>query len=83
MLLQTALTWLDLSFNQISKIQGLETLVNLTDLSLFDNQIAELEGLDTLTALHCLSLGARRMGSQHSSPAAQSKPVSPDLTTAP
>jgi Leucine-rich repeat (LRR) protein len=55
--LQTNLTWLDLSFNQITKIEGLDTLVKLTDLSLFDNQISELEGLDALTALHCLSLG--------------------------
>ena len=59
--LQTSLTWLDLSFNQIAKIEGLETLVNLTDLSLQDNDISELEGLDALTALHCLSLGADRL----------------------
>jgi internalin A len=56
--LQTHLTWLDLSFNQISKIEGLCTLQKLTDLSLLDNEIAELEGLDALTSLQCLSLGA-------------------------
>lgn len=56
--LQTNLTWLDLSFNQISKIEGLSTLQKLTDLSLLDNEIAELEGLDALSGLQCLSLGA-------------------------
>ena len=31
--------WLDLSFNQISKIEGLDSLTQLTDLSLFSNRI--------------------------------------------
>jgi len=30
--------WLDLSFNNISKIEGLESLLKLTDLSLFNNR---------------------------------------------
>lgn len=55
--LQTKLTWLDLSFNQIQKIEGLETLVDLTDLSLQDNVITDLEGLANLKKLQCLSLG--------------------------
>ena len=61
MLSQTNLTWLDLSFNQITRIEGLDALVELTDLSLLDNQISELEGLDSLRKLQCLSLGARRL----------------------
>ena len=56
--LQTNLTWLDLSFNQITRIEGLDSLVELTDLSLLDNQISELEGLDNLKKLQCLCLGA-------------------------
>jgi Leucine Rich repeats (2 copies) len=56
--MQTNLTWLDLSFNKIRKIEGLDTLTSLTDLSLLDNEISELEGLDALSKLQCLSLGA-------------------------
>eukprot|EP00961_Rhodomonas_salina_P134463 1808765-Rhodomonas_salina.1 len=42
-------TRLDLSFNEIEKIEGLETLTKLTDLSLYNNFIKELKvGLDTL-----------------------------------
>jgi Leucine-rich repeat (LRR) protein len=55
---QVNLTWLDLSFNKITKIEGLETLTKLVDLSLFNNQISEIEGLDTLTELNVFSLGA-------------------------
>jgi Leucine-rich repeat (LRR) protein len=33
------LEWLDLSFNLISKIEGLENLTKLTDLSLYNNRI--------------------------------------------
>lgn len=55
--MQTNLTWLDLSFNQIQKIEGLETLKHLTDLSLQDNLVSELEGLEELTKLQCFSIG--------------------------
>jgi Leucine Rich repeats (2 copies) len=54
---QTHLTWLNLSFNQISKIEGLDCLKNLTDLSICDNQITDLAGLDYLKELQCLSIG--------------------------
>lgn len=54
---QTNLTWLDLSFNKLTKIEGLDTLVKLVDLSLFNNQVAEIENLDKLTELNVLSLG--------------------------
>lgn len=36
------LEWLDLSFNLIEKIEGLEKLTKLTDLSLFSNNISKL-----------------------------------------
>ena len=51
------LTWLDLSFNKISKIEGLDTLVKLVDLSLFNNQIETIENLDALTELNVFSIG--------------------------
>jgi hypothetical protein len=55
---QTNLTWLDLSFNKITKIEGLDTLEKLVDLSLFNNQLAVIENLDALKDLNVLSLGA-------------------------
>lgn len=54
---QTNLTWLDLSFNKIPKIEGLDTLTKLVDLSLFNNEIQEIENLDKLTQLNVLSIG--------------------------
>jgi Leucine-rich repeat (LRR) protein len=36
------LEWLDLSFNLIEKIEGLEKLTKLSDLSLFSNNISKL-----------------------------------------
>jgi hypothetical protein len=54
---QTNLTWLDLSFNNIAKIEGLETLTKLQDLSLYNNRIESIEGLDSLVNLNMLSLG--------------------------
>ena len=55
--LQVNLTWLDLSFNAISKIEGLDKLTKLTDLSLFCNHIDKIENLQTLTNLSVLSIG--------------------------
>lgn len=55
---QVNLTWLDLSFNQISVIEGLETLTKLQDLSLFNNNISVIGGLDSMTMLNVLSIGA-------------------------
>ena len=55
--LQVSLTWLDLSFNLISKIENLSPLTKLVDLSLFQNQISEIENLDALVNLNVLSLG--------------------------
>ena len=51
----------DLSFNNIEKIEGLETLTKLTDLALFNNLITEVEGIGTLQELSALSLGNNRL----------------------
>lgn len=55
--IQVNLEWLDLSFNNISKLEGLEKLVKLTDLSLFSNKLEKVENIQTLTELVVLSLG--------------------------
>lgn len=52
-----ALFLLDLSFNNIEAIEGLDTLVNLEDLSLFNNRISKIDSLDALVKLQVLSLG--------------------------
>ena len=51
------LKWLDLSFNRISAIEGMDNLVNLTDLSLYNNKIAVLDGLFNCTKLNIFSIG--------------------------
>ena len=55
------LEWLDLSFNLIEKIEGLEKLTKLTDLSLFSNNISKLQGLETLKQLNVLSVGSNKI----------------------
>ncbi|GAA56145.1 leucine-rich repeat-containing protein 48 [Clonorchis sinensis] len=52
---------LDLSFNNIQAITGLEKLVNLEDLSLYSNRIQRLENLDTLRKLEVLSIGRNKL----------------------
>jgi len=52
------LKWLDLSFNLIEKIEGLDQLTKLTDLSLFSNHIVVLSGLESLHELNVLSVGS-------------------------
>lgn len=47
----------DLSYNNIEIIEGLDTLVHLTDLSLNHNKIANIGGLENLTKLDVLSIG--------------------------
>ena len=59
----TKLRWLDLSFNMIEKIEGLENLRQLEDLSLFSNRITKLEGLDNLEKLNVLSVGSNNIES--------------------
>lgn len=51
----------DLSFNCIDCIEGLASLVNLTDLSLYGNNISCVEGLEGCTKLEVLSLGRNRI----------------------
>jgi len=55
------LRWLDLSFNLITKIEGLDNLRKLEDLALFSNHITKLEGLDNLESLNVLSVGKNRI----------------------
>ncbi|SJL32707.1 leucine-rich protein [Porphyromonas gingivalis] len=56
-----ALKSLDLSHNQISKLEGLDGLTSLTGLSLRNNQIRKLEGLDHLTSLRGLDLSGNQL----------------------
>ena len=56
--------WLDLSFNRITKIEGLDKLVKLEDLSLADNHISIIEGLENLTELNVFSF-SRNMVRYH------------------
>lgn len=56
--MQSNLTWLDLSFNKLTKIEGLEALTKLTDLSLYANDIVVIENLETLTKLQVRLLSA-------------------------
>lgn len=53
--------WLDLSFNLITKIEGLDSCLKLTDLSLFKNRITVLSGLDNLRELNVLSVGSNML----------------------
>ena len=53
--------WLDLSFNKIRKISGLESLPALRDVSLYSNKITAVEGLDGCPQLEVLSLGNNRV----------------------
>lgn len=48
---------LDLSFNNIEVIEGLDKLTKLEDLTLYNNRISILENLDNLKDLHVLSIG--------------------------
>ncbi len=52
----TWLTELRISKNQIKKIEGLSTLINLESLELENNQIKKMKGLSTLTKLKVLYL---------------------------
>ena len=55
------LKWLDLSFNNISQIEGLNSLINLTDLSLFNNEIKEINNLEYNMKLNILSIGNNKI----------------------
>lgn len=59
----TNLKWLDLSFNNITVIEGLENCTQLLDISLFNNRIEQIQGLDECKDLQCLSLGNNNISS--------------------
>ncbi len=52
---------LDLSFNQIKKIENLQNLKKLEKLFLTQNKISEIEGLESLTELRVLELGSNKI----------------------
>ena len=55
------LTMLDLSLNQISRIEGLEALSNLKILFLYKNQIKQTGDLNNLKSLQILLLGSNQI----------------------
>ncbi|KAG5511482.1 hypothetical protein JKF63_07446 [Porcisia hertigi] len=57
-----SLTKLDLSYNQLRKISGLDSLgATLKELYLVENKIKVIEGLDSLVHLELLELGGNRI----------------------
>ena len=54
-------SYLDLSFNEIRRIENLETLINLRELYLVSNKVTQIENLGSLTALTTLELGCNRL----------------------
>ena len=52
---------LDLSYNRLRKIEGLENLTNLRKLFLVNNKISKIEKINHLTKLEMLELGANRI----------------------
>ncbi len=52
---------LNLSYNKIKEIKGLETLVNLQILNLSSNQIKEIKGVNNLVNLQILYLGVNQI----------------------
>ena len=59
--LHAVFSWLDLSFNQIRKIENIATLTELRELYFVNCKIAELEGLDSLVNLRLLEMGSNRL----------------------
>ena len=51
----------DLSFNNIGKIEGLENNKKLKDLSLFNNQIKKIENVGFLQQLEVFSIGNNQL----------------------
>lgn len=58
----------DLSFNNIKEIKGLEKLKNLQDLSLFSNFITKIENLDGCALLNVFSIGNNKLENYESVP---------------
>lgn len=57
----SSLRILDLSYNEISKLEGLDCLTSLTELRLSGNQVRKLEGLDHLSSLTELYLSSNQI----------------------
>ena len=55
------LSTLDLSFNEVREIKGLDELTILRELYLPQNKITTISGLDKLTNLSVLELGSNRI----------------------
>ena len=53
--------FVDLSFNNIEVIEGLDRLTKLEDLTLYNNRITRLENMDSLTKLHIFSIGNNQL----------------------
>ena len=49
--------FVDLSFNNIEVIEGLDSLTKLRDLTLYNNRIQRIENMDQLQDLHVFSIG--------------------------
>ena len=50
-----------MSFNKITKIEGLSELRKLEDLTLHCNEVEVLEGMDALSELKCFSIGKNKL----------------------
>lgn len=61
MICNTTISFLDLSFNHIVNIDGLEGLLQLNKLFLIQNKITTIKNLHTLTNLTTLELGSNRI----------------------
>lgn len=55
------LLYLDVSFNQLRKLENLENLVQLEELYACSNKITEMSGLEALVNLRTLELGSNRI----------------------
>ena len=58
--------YLDLSFNNITRIEGLDALTELTDLSLYNNRITVIENMDSLKKLNVFSIGNNQVDDETS-----------------
>lgn len=59
---------LDVSFNLLRKMEGLECLSKIKKLFLLHNKIASIASLDQLTSLQMLELGSNRIRVRHPKP---------------
>lgn len=55
--------WLDLSFNKISSVEGLQSATELVDLNLSNNELTSVRGLEKLPHLEVLSMSNNSLAS--------------------